>query len=125
MTEKLFAACVLIALAAPAHAETYGNFCQGNHISFCDGCVLDHQIVVRPGSTCVFRWETSGKFLGHDFTLRPKLGKVGNANGFTSGYAAPAAPGEDYYEEVIRYQKGLANMSVTIRNHVKIDPGAR
>ena len=117
------AALLLLLLAPSAFAQSQTNLCDSQRLKYCDGCVLDLQIDVRAGQSCVIQSDPGGGWiLGIDFPVRPKAGRVGKANAFTFAYQAPNSPGEDYFENVVRWKTANTAQSVRIRTHVAIRP---
>ena len=115
------ALATLVSPPAAVWAQQARNYCKFNGVTYCDGCVIDRTIQVRAGSSCIVKSNPgNGALLGIDFPVRPKAGRVGQANAYTYAYQAPVQPGEDYFENVIRWQVGITPQSVRIRNHVTI-----
>ena len=116
-------AVVLAVAQTPALAQSQTNLCDSQRLKYCDGCVLDLQIDVPAGKSCVIQSDPgSGWILGIEFTVRPKAGRVGKANAFTFAYQAPNREGEDYFENVVRWKTANTAQSVRVRTHVRIGP---
>lgn len=108
-----------------AQAQQASGTCGWSRITLCNDCTQDRYVTVSAGGTCLIETEIPGKFIGIDFPVRPKLGRVGVANNFTVAYQTQNATADDYFEYLVRFEGAGVSQRMTVRTHVKISPAAR
>ena len=63
-------------------------------------------MTVRAGGVCRLQlMPGEGRIMGFDWTVPPKIGRVGAANESAAAYQAGATPGTDYFEARIRFER--------------------